>query len=458
MRSRQKGQLKKALNDTIGYIYSFAELLIEALLLAKQIRIFFTDEKYGYDQYEMCISLLRSYTLSGHDKLGAVLSRLPLISELLNTTANTYIYRSFHISGRRISLINQKLDTDGISARIVKLMTDFKSLLIQLSRGNVFISARDARPNDESRALFANARINYGVMKRSGNYIHNVMSHASSSTLATVDISKFFDSMTLLKMMDKALFLNAFKININYEALKYISRRYEHSWQEIEEMLNVLNSMYLTLIPFFLHNGKIPTGMVYSTHLSNYLFSPIDKKIENKLRGISKNGIFVRHTRYIDDITISSNHATNDSGYVINIDLIKDIEQIVNEFGFYLKYEKTRIYGVNDTKIVHGVSFGGITNQAKSINSDEKYAFAKEIENLGISKSPLSLSIIGKLNAIDSVNPYQYAYCLSHYFMHTKFVHMANVGTYEYRLHIQNEIIFRGAFYDIHVKPVLGRK
>ena len=254
MRSRQKGQLKKALNDTIGYIYSFAELLIEALLLAKQIRIFFTDEKYGYDQYEMCISLLRSYTISGHDKLGAVLSRLPLISELLNTTANTYIYRSFHISGRRISLINQKLDTDGISARIVKLMTDFKSLLIHLSRGNVFISARDARPNDESRAAFANARINYGVMKRSGNYVSNVMSHASSSTLATVDISKFFDSMTLLKMMDKALFLNAFKININYEALKYISRRYEHSWQEIEEMLNVLNSMYLTLIPSFSAN------------------------------------------------------------------------------------------------------------------------------------------------------------------------------------------------------------
>ena len=92
------------------------------------------------------------------------------------------------------------------------------------------------------------------------------------------------------------------------------------------------------------------------------------------------------------------------------------------------------------------------------LKEKEKELISKEIENLGISKSPLSLSIIGKLNAIDSVNPYQYAYCLSHYFMHTKFVHMANVGTYEYRLHIQNEIIFRGAFYDIHVKPVLGRK
>lgn len=437
------------LDKILSATYELLTIMHSAMKVTYDIRDALDGTVSDLYKRNEALSLINHSKTSGNP--GVIFPILPTVSERLNTTANTYLYRSYSKNGRIISLINHKLPRF-TRAVVDSIMLAFKAFINNLSRTNKFIKANGI--NARTKRI-----INYGVMKHSGGYINSALSHQSCAVLAKVDISKFFDSMTLQKMLDKDLFLNAMKVNINYEYMCFRFKKYPDAIRQIDLALLNLNSIFLSVVPFFLHNGRIPTGMQYSTHLSNYLFSSIDKKIENKLREASvEKNVTLYHTRYIDDISIGC-HQSGGPSHAIDINLIKDIESIVNESGFYLKYDKTKIYGSNDTKVVHGISFGGIKQQSPSVNSNLKYLLAKEIEELGKHRVPLNSSILGKLHAIRCINNNQYAYCLSHYFMHRKFTHHSvNVGTYDYRCHIQAEIIYQGSFYDLHVKPVLGGK
>lgn len=439
------------LDKILSATYDLLTIMHSAVKVTYDIRDALDGTVSDFYQRNEIIGYINHAKTSGNP--GLIFPILPTVSERLNTTANTYLYRSYSKNGRIISLINHKVP-NAARAMISDVMLAFKDFVNNLSKSNKFIKTNGV--NTRTKRI-----TNYGVMKHSGGYIQSARSHESCSVLAKVDISKFFDSMTLQKMLDKDLFLNAMKVNINYEYMCFRFKKYPDAMRQIDLALLNANSIFLSVVPFFLHNGRIPTGMQYSTHLSNYLFSSIDKKIENKLREASvEKKATIYHTRYIDDISIGCYQPCDiQLNHAIDINLIKDIESIVNESGFYLKYDKTKIYGSNDTKVVHGISFGGIKQQPPSVNSNLKYLLAKEIEELGKSKTPLNSSVLGKLHAIKCINHNQYAYCLSHYFMHRKFTHHSvNVGTYDYRCHIQAEILYQGSFYDLHVKPVLGGK
>lgn len=422
-------------------------ILKDALLLC--IKIDTKEEIVSHNDIRDLYSAFNYHRLNT-EIISNARKKLPIAAEILNKVANTFIYRSYMLGERRISYINHKLSND-VQADIERLHQLFVSLLVWLSYRNTMIkrSLKSKRSH----------KINFGVMPRFGGAIHNAYAQLHTHSIATVDISKFFNSVTLPKIIDHNLFLEAYKINTNYQYFAHLLKYHPFTLESLNEALYFINHLFISLVPFFLHNGHIPTGMTYSTILSNYLFTPVDKKLESYLRDKSSNDVYYKHTRYIDDVTFSAqSYDAKPNDILIDINFIKDVESIINEFGFYLKYDKTKIYGGNDTKVVNGISFGGVNKQVCKVNSNYKYELAMYLKAMGHDKLPLTSVERGKLYYIRSVNLEQYAYCLSHYFMYQRFAQSPQdvIGTYEYRVHIQNEILHGGAFYDLFVKPIMG--
>ena len=157
-------------------------------------------------------------------------------------------------------------------------------------------------------------------------------------------------------------------------------------------------------ISYLTHNGRLPTGASYSPVLSNtYMLIPdieISKSINSFLYSGEHRGRVINVTRYADDITLSG---WPDS---INMNLIKNIESILNSYGLYIKYSKTKFYDANKSRAnVMGLTFK-VTNSNLfrainkfSIITNSKYRkeimdIVNNVENL----NDIGLKEIGKIN------------------------------------------------------------
>ena len=248
-----------------------------------------------------------------------------------------------------------------------------------------------------------NKRCSFGV--RGGVY-DAVLAHPHPDNMVTFDISKFFPSFTSKKIREKKLFEKIYEIIVE-NSKGYVSRK-DHDKISTPEIVYENANIFYHLFEAFSYNGILPTGSVFASSISNLLFFSIDSKIKILLDSVKREGedyiaeiissvgqelgisypSFVNfpnshagrnvsignnaysYTRYVDDIAISVNldaiiqttkftdrnvlRNLDISRFFINLNLVKRIERILNEEGFHIKYDKTKVFSYKMDKMYLG--------------------------------------------------------------------------------------------------------
>lgn len=115
------------------------------------------------------------------------------------------------------------------------------------------------------------------------------------------------------------------------------------------------------------YNGRLPMGAPTSPALSNIAAYEIDKEIQNYC-----NGEGLTYTRYVDDISFSSNTVITERHFM-------QLSGIVNRFGYPLREEKIKWFKPGEVKTITGLS---IKNNIVCIPENYMLQVADEINNL----------------------------------------------------------------------------
>lgn len=150
------------------------------------------------------------------------------------------------------------------------------------------------------------------------------------------DISSFFNSID-------SDFINQDPLGENYKVIDKIYKRVQsktirRSKRKVDETKELFYLILESLV--FSYNGRLLTGMSYSSHLASFLTFHIDFKIRELINLYSCESIYLR---YVDDILLLFN-----SGIDLKVLLLK-IEKILNSNSIFIKYDKT--------ELIHNSSF-----------------------------------------------------------------------------------------------------
>lgn len=199
----------------------------------------------------------------------------------------------------------------------------------------------------------------------------NARFHKKQNKVLTIDLKDFFPSIKYPRI------LNVFR-KIGYR-------------EDVSVMLANLCCL----------NGCLPQGSPTSPALSNIIASKIDYGII-KYIGNDK----IRYTRYADDLTFSGDFNEGD--------LIKNIERIVNQQGFFINEEKTRTRKKNQRQEVTGI----VVNEKmqiertirRKIRSDvyyiQKYGLESHLIKINEKRNNYIYHLIGLVSYASFINPY----------------------------------------------------
>lgn len=174
-----------------------------------------------------------------------------------------------------------------------------------------------------------------------------------------------------------------------------------------------LQFFYRTL-SFLMHNNKLPTGASYSPVLSNIFLLDFDIKLKKFLESISVDTKY-NFVRYADDITIyTSKKGINSSntypadGYLnlypskgdisdhnneIDFSVAKKVEELINQYGLYLNYSKTKIFRKHEEASILGLTLPAVD---KASVSDIKIGSAKRKEMIDMISNSLDFNYDSK--------------------------------------------------------------
>ena len=169
---------------------------------------------------------------------------------------------------------------------------------------------------------------------------------------------------------------------------------------KIFKKLGYYNRIAYTLASLCCKDRCLPQGAPTSPILSNIVMRHIDARIA----GLAKH-FNITYTRYADDLTFS--------GECIPVNFIKYITSIIEEGGFIINSNKTRLIGKNARKIITGVSItsGKVTipkylkrrlrQEAYYIH---KYGYKQHVKHCNLTNDPAyKLRILGKFSYWKSV-------------------------------------------------------
>lgn len=151
------------------------------------------------------------------------------------------------------------------------------------------------------------------------------------------------------------------------------------------------------------YKGHLPQGAPTSPYLSNIICKDLDKEIFDICSKIDAS-----YSRYADDITISSNN------YNIK-DNFKNIEDIINRYGFKINKSKTRYLQNTKKQVVTGVIVNEKLNIDNKLKKEirqilyfcEKYGLKNHLEykNYSINEVEYRNKLQGKISFINNINP-----------------------------------------------------
>ena len=168
---------------------------------------------------------------------------------------------------------------------------------------------------------------------KGGGIIEHAKIHRNKKLIISFDIKDFFPSITFARVQGM---------------FKKYPFSFDGNW-----------ATYLAQICCLENNGPIPQGGVTSPYVSNMLCRKMDSRF-SKLAIKEK----LHYSRYADDLTFSSNK-------FINIEKIKKwVEEVVNDEGFHLNHDKTRVLKKHQRQIVTGIVVNnGLNVNRKYINN-----------------------------------------------------------------------------------------
>lgn len=179
--------------------------------------------------------------------------------------------------------------------------------------------------------------------------------HINSKTLITIDIKSFFDTICMKDMVMKNQLLKvlhtSFELQTGYPFVPE-TFKYQYMYEFLVDYYSMINVAWLTLMQFFTYNGGLPTGAPYSPVFSNIILAPIDNWISNTFLP-SKNDVV--YTRFADDMAFSTTAGIVNGKFNLSIEDCKAIEAQLNDYGFKLNYDKTKIMPPGKCKTVYGL-------------------------------------------------------------------------------------------------------
>ncbi len=354
-------------DDTISDFYKFSKEIEQYIGYYKN-----TKNNFNKDIYLTKINYL-------FNKLTSVFN---LLSEYIGSFSNTYLYRNITINNRVLSIIDPAMNENLLLIIefshhiILKFFTNFY---------NSFLKFYDLEDHV------------YGFVGKKSCF-HNATYHLNNKpeSLINIDVNKFFNNCTIIKLINSNVFIKTLS---NFDMRD-----------------SILKSFYFGIISLFCyltHNSVFPTGASYTPVLSNLIFLFIDVEIKDYICSLNKkygNNINIQYSRYADDITLSSNYQRINNINTLNITVIKHIENILNKYGFFLKYDKTKFFLKGDAKVVNGLILD-IPNNKLSIGTDLKHELKNKLRN-----NPDALltdkSYAGYISYVKGVSKKQYDYII----------------------------------------------
>lgn len=178
---------------------------------------------------------------------------------------------------------------------------------------------------------FPKSKIAYGYSKKK-SIVFNSENHIKKKIVINIDIKNFFES-------------------INFGRVRgfFINNKYFGMSPEVSTIIAQLTC----------YNNSLPQGAPTSPLISNLVGQILDHRISKLCKKYK-----LIYTRYVDDLTFSTNNLeiVNEYG-----DFINDIDEILKKSGFQRNIEKTRIQYSNSRQTVTGL----IVN--KKINIPREY-------------------------------------------------------------------------------------
>lgn len=294
--------------------------------------------------------------------------------EFFGSITNTFIYRNSKVKERVISIVNPRLNYEQKHATtflFTKINIFFNSIY------NILISNFSLEDNI------------YGFIKGK-SCIDNANYHLSNNpeSLINIDINKFFNNCSLLKIIKSNIFFDIYSF---FKMPQFLHR-------------SLCLGTY-ALLSFCTHNSIFPTGSSFTPVLSNIYMFFADIKIKQYLQSLSNCNVNILYSRYVDDITISSNIQKLNNKNILSIETINHIEEIIRPYGLYVKYKKTTIAGKGDKKMVNNIILD-LNNNKLSIGSKKK----KVLRHFMDTATDISPSMRGYLSYVSSIHSDEYNY------------------------------------------------
>lgn len=202
----------------------------------------------------------------------------------------------------------------------------------------------------------------HGFVKRK-SILTNCKWHIGKENLLKIDLSDFFPSIKINRVI-------------------YLFKSFGY---------NKKVSYYLAAL--CCQDGHLPQGAPTSPYLSNLICRPLDFRLKclSKKKGLN-------YTRYADDLAFSGNN--------IHTSLITTIAKIIEDEGFHVNANKTRLYKRHCRRILTGICITDKLSVPRELKRDirkeiyyiRKYGLIEHIERAKIKRKNYCHSLLGRIN------------------------------------------------------------
>lgn len=178
--------------------------------------------------------------------------------------------------------------------------------------------------------------------------VGNADVHCGARWLVKIDIQRFFESISekqVYHVFKKMGYANLLSFELARLCTIVTSNTKKHKsgrWNPSHKQYYFYNHSY--------QSGHLPQGSPTSPAISNLVFVPLDKKIDEISKKYGCN-----YTRYSDDMIFS----TFDFGRDLAKDMIAEVSEVLSQNGFRRNMKKTHIIPPGARKIVTGLVVNG---------------------------------------------------------------------------------------------------
>lgn len=289
-----------------------------------------------------------------------------------------------------------KLYIEGLLKNNVPIIFEFNHLSLLLGRTRPFL----ATAVNSTESLYRE----FKIPKRNGDYrvisapypsLLEIQNWIYDNILKNVPINSSAHGF----VYKKSIVTNA-KIHLGQKELLKLDLKDFFPSIKINRIISIFNHLgYNNKVSFYLAslctlNDELPQGAPTSPMLSNIVAYRLDKRLISLAKKFD-----LKYTRYADDLTFS--------GKSIPPKYIEYINSIIEDEGFLMNKDKTRLYKTKSKRIVTGISIADgtlkVPREYKRKLKQElffitKYGFESHIKKNKIRKLNYLESLLGKVN------------------------------------------------------------